>query len=74
MSVRHELLQCHSAANFKSVKTNGDKSRETAGNMNLMPVLLCVVWLLNTRVVMSQEPVVMLRQGTVRGVSTAQVW
>jgi len=45
---------------------------ESTGNMNIIPVLLPVLWLLNVRVVMSQEPVVMLRQGTVRGVSVSQ--
>jgi hypothetical protein len=41
--------------------------------MNIIPVLLSVGWLLNIRVALSQEPVVMLRQGTVRGVSVSQV-
>ena len=45
---------------------------ESTGNMNPIPVLLSVVWLLNIRVATSQEPVVMLRQGTVRGVSVTQ--
>ena len=45
---------------------------ETTRNMNIIPVLLPVLWLLNGRVAMSLEPVVMLRQGTVRGVSVTQ--
>jgi hypothetical protein len=40
--------------------------------MYLAPALLSIVWLLNVRVSMSQEPVVMLRQGTVRGVSVVK--
>jgi len=46
--------------------------KESTGNMNLIPVLLPAMWLLNLRVAISQEPVVVLRQGTVRGVSVSQ--
>jgi hypothetical protein len=49
------------------------EQEKSTGNMNLISVLLCIVWLLNVRVAVSQEPVVVLRQGTVRGVSTAEV-
>jgi hypothetical protein len=39
-------------------------------NMDLIPVIACVMWLQNVQEIVAQEPTVMLRQGTIRGVST----